>query len=176
MVADSPLAFARSTVTAMLGVLLSFSSTLQALPEDRNQAIEIEAREALRDESKGLTVYEGNVSIIQGSIRINADRVSVYSDGSKVSRIVCDGRPASYQQQQKADAVPVIARANTITYDLAGDIILLTGNASLEQDSAALSGQRIEYDLKQEIIRAGGGDGKNDRIRMVIPPNQQGSN
>jgi len=47
-------------------------------------------------------------------------------------------------------------------------------NASLIQDESTLTGEYIEYNLKQEVIRARGGDeaGK-ERIRMVIPPSQQ---
>jgi lipopolysaccharide export system protein LptA len=151
--------------------LLTAGAGALALPEDRNKAIEIQSNEAIRIEPKGLTVYEGNVAIDQGSMKIRADKVSVYNTGSKVLRIVCQGNPAEFEQRPSVDAVPVMAKGNTITYNLETEIILLTGNASLVQEDATLSGERIEYDLKQEIIRAKGGDG--DRIRMVIPPNQQ---
>ena len=145
-----------------------------ALPEDRHQAIEIESREAIREETRGLTVYNGDVTIQQGSIRIDADRVTVHSEGNSITRIVCIGRPARYQQQPEPDSGLVIASGNTIEYNLGTDIILLTGNAALEQEEATLTGERIQYDLKQEVIRATGGEGSGqDRIRMVIPPSKQ---
>ena len=145
-----------------------------ALPADREMPIEIQAREALRDESSGLTIYEGDVAIKQGSILIRAEKVSVYNSGRKVDRIVCTGAPARYQQRPEPDAELVAAEANRIEYDLGTDIILLTENAKLEQDASTLTGERIEYDLKREIIRASGGDASgNERIRMVIPPSQQ---
>ncbi|MCK9503239.1 MAG: lipopolysaccharide transport periplasmic protein LptA [Porticoccaceae bacterium] len=157
----------------MLLCLALASPLVAALPEDRNQAIEIQAREALRNDPKGLTVYEGDVTIRQGSILIRADKVSIYNTGKKVSRIVCIGTPAQFQQQPKADSPLVIAKGNTIEYNLETDIIVLQKNASLVQDESTLSGERIDYDLKQEIIRAKGGDDSNDRVRMVIPPSQQ---
>jgi lipopolysaccharide export system protein LptA len=147
------------------------SAISYALPSDRNQSIEIQSNEAVRVEPKGLTVYSGNVAIDQGSMKIRAEKVSVYNSGSKVLRIVCEGRPATFKQTPEIDATEVTAEGNTITYNLEQDVILLTGSARLIQEDATLSGERIEYDLKEEIIRAKGGDG--DRIRMVIPPNQQ---
>ena len=163
----------RLIVPAALAWLLATVLPATALPEDRNQAIEIQSREALREEATGRTVYTGDVSISQGTILIEADEVTVHSTGGRVSRIVCTGRPARYQQQPEQDSGLVIASGNTIRYDLDTDIILLLGNASLEQEEATLSGERIEYDLKQEVIRAKGSDEGSDRIRMVIPPSQQ---
>ena len=154
-----------AAILVYLALALALTSApLLALPE---------AREAMRDEGKGLTVYQGDVVITQGTILIRADRVSVYSDGRQVSRIVCTGNPAHYQQVPEPDKALVEARAGTISYELNSEKIVLAGNASLKQEDATLTGERIEYDLRQDIIRAEGG-GDNQRIRMVIPPNQQG--
>lgn len=158
---------------ATLGTL-AVTAPAGALPDDRNQAIEIRSREAVREEKKGLTVYEGNVTIRQGSILIRADKVSVYVEAGKVNRIEAVGQPARYQQQPEPDSELIIARARTIEYRLNDDFIHLVGEASLEQEQATLSGERIDYDLEKEVIRArGGDDSDNERIRMVIPPSQQ---
>lgn len=163
-----------ATTFLLCGLLLALHIPALALPDDRHQAIEIQSHRAVREEKTGLTVYEGDVSIKQGSILIRADKVSVYTLNRKVSRIVCTGRPAQYQQRPQADSGLVIARASTIEYDLNEDRMHLVGNASLEQAEATLSGERIDYDLKQELIRAQGGSGEgNRRIKMVIPPSQQ---
>jgi len=154
-------------------LLVTLSPFLRALPEDRNQPIEIEADEAMRDDARGLTVYEGNVVITQGTILIRADKVSIFGDGRQVKRVVGEGRPAHYEQVPEAGKPPVVARARTISYELGAEKIILTRDASLNQEEATLTGERIEYDLRQEIIRAQGGK-DNQRIRMVIPPNQQG--
>lgn len=159
--------------SALLAGLVAtcLSLTAQALPTDRSQAIEIQSEEALRIEPKGLTEYKGDVLIVQGSMEIRADQVNVYNDENRVLKIVCIGRPAQFQQRPKVDSPLIVAKGGTITYSLEQDIIILSDGASLVQDDATLTGERIEYDLKKEIIRAKGSDG--DRIRMVIPPNQQ---
>ena len=161
------------SVLALLFISGAITTAL-ALPEDRHQAIEILSREAIREEAKGLTIYTGDVLIRQGSIEIKADKVTVYNEKNKVNRIIAIGKPARYQQKPEPDSGLVIASGNTIQYNLDTDIILLLKNASLIQDESTLNGEHIEYNLKQEVIRARGGDeaGK-ERIRMVIPPSQQ---
>jgi lipopolysaccharide export system protein LptA len=150
------------------------AQTAAALPDDRQQAIEIQSREAIREEAKGLTIYSGDVVIKQGTIEIAADKVTVETQNNTVVRIVCVGKPARYQQQPESDKALVVAQGNTIRYDLETDIVLLLENASLIQEEATLTGERIEYDLKQAVIRAkGGSESGKERIRMVIPPSQQ---
>lgn len=144
-----------------------------ALPEDGQQPIEIQAQTALRDEKKGITVYEGDVAIVQGSILIKADKVTIHAQSNRVDKIVCIGTPAHYQQIPNPGDELVIARANTIEYQMNGELIHLITNASLEKAGTTLKGERIDYDLKQEIIKARGDTQGQQRIRMVIPPSQQ---
>lgn len=157
----------------LLAIVALGATGAQALPSDRHQAIEIESRSAIREEKKGLTVYEGDVTIRQGSMLIRADRVSVHTSGNQVSKIICIGKPAHYEQQPKPGDKPITARANTIEYHLDRDVINLIANASLEQAGTTLTGERIDYDLKEEVIRARGDSTGDQRIRMVIPPSQQ---
>lgn len=163
----------RLLVIALIVALPLPVSSALALPDDRAQAINIESDRASRNDKTGLTVYEGSVELNQGSIKINADKITVHSAGNKVSRIVCSGEPARYQQQPEPDSGLVIARANTIEYYLDRDTITLRKNASLDQNGAILKGEIINYDLTKELIEARGDDKGSGRIQMVIPPNQQ---
>jgi len=157
----------------LTALLLTATPPLQALPTDRHQPIEIRSDRALRDDKKGLTVYEGDVTINQGTIHIKAQKVTVITTGKKVSKIICVGVPAYYQQLPNKEDGLVIARANTIEYMLETDIIQLVDNASLEQEGATLRGERIDYDLKKEVVNARGDTSGKQRVQMVIPPSQQ---
>lgn len=171
---NTPATGARRLLASLLviGLVMPLSRAL-GLPDDRVQAINIESDRASRNDKTGLTVYEGSVVMTQGSINIRADKITVYSTANKVSRIVCVGKPAHYQQQPEPDAALVIARANTIEYHLERDTITLRKNASLDQNGTVLKGEIINYDLKQELIEARGDEQGSGRIQMVIPPSQQ---
>ncbi len=155
------------------GALLLVAAQAWALPEDREQPIHIESDRAERQERAGLTIYEGDVVITQGTIRVNADRVVVYSENNDVVRIEATGDPARYRQILEHGDPPMHASSRLIDYRLQEDMIILTRDARLEQDGSTITGERIEYDLAQEIIRAQGDMQGRQRIHMVIPPAQQ---
>lgn len=96
----------------------------QALPEDRNQPIRIESDSARRDARDDLVIYEGSVRIDQGTLHIDADKVTVHFANGEADRIVCEGTPAVYRQQQKPDSAPVDARARQIDYLMGQDLVV----------------------------------------------------
>jgi len=65
------------------------------------------------------------------------------------------------------------AKGDTIEYHLASDRIDLLKNASVEQNGTVITGEKINYDLKAEVVKASSGDNPRQRIQMVIPPNKQ---
>ena len=160
------------TVTSLALSLWCLSAL--ALPDDRTQTITIESNSAERDQKTGLTQYQGNVVINQGSLVIEADQVTVYYKDNKVSRIICLGLPASYQQQAAADGGLIIAKAETIVYLLAEDEINFKTNAVLSRNGTLIKGDSINYDLENETWKAKGNQrGEHKRIQLVIPPSTQ---
>ncbi len=155
-------------VAAVALVLLS-AADVQALSSDRNQAITIHSDSAERDEIKGTTTYSGNVVMQQGSMRIDAQEVVIVNTKNKVTQIVATGAPARYQQKPSEDEGPVIAEANRLEYNIAQDTLHLIDNASLQQEGTSLSGNRIDYDVKKSLVKAGGDASQNERVKMVIP-------
>ena len=66
-----------------------------ALSTDSQQPIHIEADQAELDETRRVTVYKGSVVIVQGTMRIKADRVDFfYSEERALDKAVAMGKPA----------------------------------------------------------------------------------
>ena len=63
-----------------------------------------------------------------------------------------------------------MASANKIQYFLKKERIGLTQDASLEQNGTRITGDKIDYDLKSEIVKASSSENTKQRIEMVIPP------
>ncbi len=154
--------------SALLMVLAPWPA--QALQTDRSEPIAIESDEAERDDSKGTTTYAGRVVMQQGSMKITADKVVIYSDKDKVTQIVATGKPARYEQQPSAGAAVVVAQANTLEYQLQDESLHLIENAFLEQEGTNLSGNRIDYDVRKSLVKAGGESKTHERVRMIINP------
>lgn len=143
---------------------------LHALQGDRDEPISIEADQAERNESKGTTTYSGKVVMQQGSMKIKADKVVIYSDKDKVTQIVATGKPAHYEQKPSVDESIVVAQANTLEYQIQEESLHLIDNAFLEQEGTNLSGNRIDYDVRKSVVKAGGENKTNQRVRMIINP------
>ena len=155
------LALAAAVLTAPL---------VTALPEDRDQPIRIEADEALRDEKQGFTRYKGNVRMDQGTLRIEADEVTVYHVDQEADKIVARGTPARLQQQPEPEKGLMKARALTIEYYKNDDRVQLLNDASIEQDGSMVTGDSIEYFISEQRVRADSDRSREDsRVQVVIP-------
>lgn len=168
----------RSAEVTVLGRVLRIAALacalvttpLAALPDDRDQPIRIEADEALRDEKQGFTRYEGNVKMDQGSLHIEADRITVYHDQREADRIIAEGNPASLQQQPEPDKGLVKAQAGMIEYFKSEDRIRLSQSANIEQDGSIVTGDSIDYYITEQLVRADSDKSREDsRVQVVIP-------
>lgn len=157
--------------------LLCAASLGQALPDDRDQPVRIQANEAEQDERRGTTVYRGQVSVQQGSIQISADEVTLFSENGEVLRMDARGTPAALRQRPAIDKAPVTARGLLVRYHLANEHLELIGQASLEQDGSTVSSDRIDYFIQDRVVKAASSsDGSQQRVEVVLPPKARTSN
>ena len=160
--------------TLLVAIILTVSLSVQGLPEDSNQPIKIESDSAESNQSTGLTEYSGNVVIRQGSMAINADKVTIYYAEGKVNRILSIGKPASFRHQLQADQSAVIADGEIIDYLLSEDTVNLQKSASLARNGSLVTGDMIFYDIKNGTWKANGNNrGSKKRIQLVIPASNQ---
>jgi len=149
-------------------LLLGLSGPAAALPEDADQPIQIQAERAEMDRSAGTVVYSGSVEASQGTMRVNADQMTVHSEDGKVVRITATGRPAKYQQQLEAEEGLVKADAETIIYHTREERVHLQGQAFLEQGGNEITGELIDYDIVAGKVNAQAGE--DDRVRVILQP------
>jgi len=153
-----------------LMLIFFWSTRLFCLPDDIKAPIKVVSDRAEKNEKEGTITYEGSVVVRQGSIKINADKVTIITDAVKGDRIVSKGKPARYQQIHNTQDGLVLASANTINYFLKSERIGLIQDASLEQNGTTITGDKIDYDLQAEIVKASSRENTKQRIEMVIPP------
>lgn len=145
-----------------------------ALPDDRDQPIHITADKALRDEKKGVTIYTGHVVLVQGSMELEADTLTIYHTTEKADQMIAAGNPARMRQQPEANKGIVHAQGRVITYFRSEDKVNLRTDARIEQDGAVVSGDSIDYIIAKQLITAQSDKTQSDnRVQVVIPPNVQ---
>ena len=146
------------------------TGSASALPGDQAQPIRITADEALRDDKSGFTRYEGNVVMNQGSLRIEAQRITVYHDAKAADKIIAEGSPAQLQQQPDPDKEPIKAHADIIEYYKSEDRVQLKHNAHIQQEGSTVTGETIDYYIAEQRVIAGSDTARADsRVEVIIP-------
>ncbi|MDA0272917.1 MAG: lipopolysaccharide transport periplasmic protein LptA [Proteobacteria bacterium] len=147
---------------------------LYALETDREQPIRIQADAAIVDETKGSSVYKGNVIITQGTLEVTADEVEIFTADGEVIQIIAKTNKGSevlaqYQQQTNEAMDMVVANARKITYLVQEERLHLAGDARLQQVQDVFTGQLLYYDLGRGIVNLSSSGG-SDRVNMTINP------
>ncbi len=177
---------ARATGLLAGALLAALGLPAWALSTDRDQPIEIEADRAEADDSRRVTVYQGNVILDQGTLRITGDTVTIYFDESgELTKLVSIGRPARFRQLPDGESEYRRARAQRMEYYAKQDLIVLLGKAAYGQGKDRITAERIVYDSRRSRIKAdsaarapaGAGKqaGKPDggRVRIKIMPRKK---
>ena len=158
----------------LLASLIALSSAAFALDSDRKQPVSLEANSAVMDEAKGYYIYSGDVVVTQGSMTIHADSIEIIMDSNNnIKRFLAKGNDstqAHLQQTTESDGSLLEAWADELNYHLAKDIILLTGNAALHQKGNQFSGDKIEYAVGEEKVKASAEPNTKQRVKMIFNP------
>ena len=163
----------------LASLLAAAPAHLAALSTDQDQRIEIEADAGELDDAKNINIYTGRVIVVQGSIRITGDRMTVhYTDDNQVDTLVMEGRPATYRQLPDNSATYDEAQALRMEYRKLDNLVILLNQARVTQTSASFSGDRIEYDsansrvkVTSEPAAVSPGEPQNkERVKIIIPP------
>ena len=153
-----------------LSLLLALCSSMApGLESDRDQPIEVIADRALRDDIRGYTVYRGDVRLTQGSLVIEADKITIFHKTGAADRVLALGQPSRLQQQQNPGDPPMHAQALRIVYLVDAERIQLRDAARVEQDGAVVNGDTIDYLIAEQIVRADTQNDSNSRVQVVIP-------
>ncbi len=155
-----------------LGLLVP--SLVFGLPEDREQPIELEADTAQLDQTTGLSVYEGNVVITQGSMRLFADTARIYVKDGEFERMEADGNPVRFRYKPAVDKEEIFGRGQHATYDVNNAMITVTTKAKFTQGGDVFTGDYVEYDLEKDLVKARGDKG-GGRVFFSIQPRNEDS-
>lgn len=152
----------------LLLVLLAAACGLAgARSSDRSQPMDIEAgRSDCGLGANATCTLSGNVIITQGSLRVVSARAVISQNNGNPSRAQLSGGVTLQQDMDDGDRIQAVA-AN-VDYDMQSEVMVLTGNVTINQQRGSLNGQRVVYNLKTGQIESGGDGG--GRVRMRILP------
>ena len=169
----------RAVLPLMSALALLCPAPALALGSDLPIPIHIEADRAEINESEGASVYSGNVSVSQGTIRITADQIRIVTQNDAIIEIIASTAAnsqhlAHYEQKPEPERDPVYADARQITYRVREEALELSGQARLQQTTDTFSGELLRYDVKQGTVSLAGSTGDDPenpgRISISLTP------
>ena len=144
------------TVSAQTNIALG------GIAVDTSAAIEVTADSLSVDQDTGVAVFDGDVLIVQGDLRLSAARVEVIygTDTSEIARLIATGNVTFVTATEAAEA----QRAE---YDVTTGLLNLSGDVLLTQGASAISAAEMTINVTDGTATMSG------RVRTIL---QQGGN
>lgn len=110
---------------------------LGVINADPNAPVEITADSLAVDQSNGSAVFQGNVVLGQGDLRLSAGRIQViYSDASgDISRLSASDGVTFVTATEAAEAQSAEYNLDAGTLTLSGDVLLTQGASAISADT-----------------------------------------
>lgn len=170
-----------SVAIALFCLLYGTSPYTLAEKGDRDKPINITADKGSEDNKKQEAIFEGNVVLTQGTLRVDANRVVVHRDKDGFDHATATGSPARFRQKRDFSDDYVEGYAQRIEYNGKSDIVELFDKAKLTRGQDELTSNYIHYDSRTEAFQAfNPADSKatpkqdGERVKAVIQPKAKG--
>ena len=149
----------RRPLTVLLVALVC--APVRGLPEDAEQPLLVDADIGTYDDApNGTLELAGNVQLQQGTLRVEATRVTATKRDGKLFRVVAtgaEGAPARFRQQINREEPVVHAHARSVDYGIADQQTKLTGDAFLSAGEREYNGGVIVWDMKENRVECRAG-------------------
>ncbi len=145
---------------------------------DTNQPIEITADSLEVQQANQIAIFEGNVQVVQGEIRMRAAKLMVHYADKNQSE---SGEPANIRQIDALGDVFLSSPRETAqgdkgVYDVTNKQIDLQGNVVLTQGKNVLRGNTLTLNLitgKSRVEGGGATDGNTGRVKGIFVPEKK---
>ncbi|MGZ5050028.1 MAG: lipopolysaccharide transport periplasmic protein LptA [Methylobacter sp.] len=151
-------------------LLALYSTGVTALQSDSDQPITIDSNTATYDDVKATSTYIGDVVSIQGSIRVNSDKLVVYFVNGEADKLVFTGNFAKFKQTPNEGAKDITGQALTGEYYPKKNLLVLIDKATVWRENGVYSSDLIEYDLRTSLVKAGEKTTENKRVHVILQP------
>ncbi len=171
----------RTHALLLPAVLLALAGAFPAHAEkgDREKEIQILADKLTADDAKKEAVYEGNVIVTQGTMRITSARIVVREDAEGYRSFVATGSPVTFRQKRDNVDDWIDGQAARAEFDDRSNLLKLFTGARLKSAQGELNGDFISYDRTKEFFQAtGAAPGREpapgSRVKATIIPPKKG--
>jgi lipopolysaccharide export system protein LptA len=167
----------RLAVLLLLIPLLLTGAPALAEKADRSKPVNIEADSVTVDDLHKVSIYLGNVVLVQGTMTLHADKVEVHQDAEGFNSATAYGNPVSFRQKRDGVDEYIEGFSERMQYDGKPGTLQLFDDAHLKRGADELRGSYISYNANTEFFEVKGGSntsaspaGRKGRVSAVIQP------
>ncbi len=167
---------------ARIALAAALAAPLAAAAEkaDREKEIQVLADRLAADDAKKEAVYEGNVVITQGTMRITSARIVVREDPEGYRTYVATGAPVTFRQKRDKADDWIEGFARRAEFDDRSEKLRLYDGARLKSSQGELTGDFISYDRGKEFFEVTGAapgaqPAPGSRVKATIVPPKKGA-
>jgi lipopolysaccharide export system protein LptA len=166
----------RALPHALLAIALTLPGVALAEKSDRDKPVNIEADRLTMDDLKKESVFEGHVTVSQGTLVLKADKVVVKQDAGGFNYAVAYGKPAYFKQKREGFDEYIEGNAERLEYDGKADKMQMFTDAEIRKGGDEVKGDYISYDAVTEFYQVTGGPSvattvnPKGRVRATIQP------
>ena len=163
----------------MTRLALGMLAALAALPALAEQAdsikpTQVEANRMSADDARRMNVFEGNVVVTRGTLRILADRIVVRQDAEGFQYATATGNPVRFRQRQdpkppEKEGQWLEGEAKRIELDEKSGKIELYNAARVNRGGDEVAGDYILVDQRSDFFTVTPGKGEG-RVRATLQP------
>jgi lipopolysaccharide export system protein LptA len=144
------------TTTLLLAALLAFAPAARAERADREKDINVNADHLTGDDANRTSTFEGNVVIVQGTMRMTANKVTMREDAERHKFYVAYGNPVTFRQKRDNVDEYVEGYAQRAEFDDLNDVVRLYEKARVTSNANVINGEYIQYDMRKELAEVQG--------------------
>jgi len=168
----------KALACACLTALALCTFPARAEKADKDKPTNIESNRMSADDTRRLSVFEGNVILTKGTVVVHADRIVVRQDADGFQFATATGRPVTFRQKGdpkgNCEGVWTDGEALRIEIDERNEQVELFEKARVTRDQDVVVGDYIFLDQRSEFFTVSTAKGAqpapDGRVRAQIQP------
>jgi lipopolysaccharide export system protein LptA len=167
-------------------VVLLFALPALAEKADKDKPTQIEANRMSADDTRRMTIFEGNVVLTKGTVAVRAERIVVRQDPEGFQFVTATGAPVRFKQkldpkEGEKEGQWLDGEALRIEIDERKQTIELFEKARVNRAGTEVAGAYIFADQRSDFFSVTTGKGPKDgqppgRVTAIIPPSKAADN
>lgn len=117
--------------------------------------------------------FSGNVVIDVQNGHIECDSADLKFSGHQLQLATITGSPATFEMKRPGSDVVTYAEARRLQYDITGNVIEFSGNATITEGGNRISSEYLVYNIAEQRIKAQSAGEGESKVKITYTPSDE---